>query len=142
MGKRDTGGGRPVTRRTVILAGAPQYAGVAMSSRIVPALAQASTPVRDDYLDAVGHEFEAASETGRYGLTLSSVECLAGTGSSTRFGLMFTATTDVPPAGVYRLSPMRAEDVDDAQLFVAGSGSRRRASSRRPSTVRFTGRRP
>lgn len=132
----------------MILAGAPQYAGVAMAAAIVPAVAQASVPVRDTYADAVGHGFEAASEYGRYELTLASVESLssagslAGADSSTRFGLMFTAANAVPPAGVYRLSAVAPDDVADAQLFVADSGSRRRTTSRRRTSARFTGRRP
>ena len=77
MAKRNVGGARSVTRRTVILAGAPQYAGVAMAASIVPAVAQASVPARDLYADAVGHHFEAASEYGSYDLTLASVEELA-----------------------------------------------------------------
>lgn len=142
MGRRDAGGGAPVTRRTVILAGAPQYAGVAMAATIVPAVARASAPVRDTYAGAVGHGFEAASEYGCYELTLASVETLTGAYSRTRFGLMFTTANSAPPAGVYRLSAVAPDDVPDAQLFVTDSRGRRRTSSRRHASSRSTGRRP
>jgi hypothetical protein len=134
-----------VTRRTVIMAGAPQYAGVAMAATIMPAVAQASTPARDTYSDAVGHRFEAASEYGHYELTLASVEPLNAV-SGTRFGLMFTASVDTPPAGVYRLSvaddALSRDELPDAQLFVVRSRKRRRPASLRPTTTRFTGPRP
>lgn len=139
MAKRNVGGARSVTRRTVILAGAPQYAGVAMAASIVPAVAQASVPARDLYADAVGHHFEAASEYGSYDLTLASVEELTG-GAETRFGLMFTASSTPPPAGVYRLTEVTSCAVPDAQLFIAGSERSRRSARRHPSSI--TGRRP
>ncbi|QDZ15328.1 hypothetical protein [Humibacter ginsenosidimutans] len=131
-----------MTRRTVILAGAPQYAGVAMAATIVPAVAQASTPERDTYADAVGQRFEAASEYGRYDLTLASVESLSqdATDAATRFGLMFAATAP-PPAGVYRLSAVGICSVPDAQLFVAASAQARGRASRRRSSSRSLGRR-
>lgn len=142
MAKRNARGGRSVTRRTVILAGAPQYAGVAMATSVVPAVAQASVPARELYADAVGHHFEAASEYGSYDLTLASVEELTS-GSAhteTRFGLMFTASSTPPPAGVYRLTEITSCAVPDAQLFIAGSARSRRAARRRSSSI--TGRRP
>ena len=132
MGKRDVGGPRAVTRRTVVLAGAPQYAGVAMAATVVPAVAQASEPVRDDYADAVGAHFDATSEYGHYDLTLASVESL-GEGradAATRFGLLFTVCSARPPAGVYRLHATEAPHLNDAQLFVAGSGRALRSSRR------------
>ena len=127
------------------MAGAPQYAGVAMAATIMPAVAQASAPARDTYLDAVGHRFEAASEYGHWELTLASVETL-NTVSGTRFGLMFTASTDTPPAGVYRLSvaddDLSHDDLPDAQLFVVGSRRRRHPASVRSSYRRTPGPRP
>ncbi|GAB3798566.1 hypothetical protein GCM10028798_11010 [Humibacter antri] len=142
MAKRNVGGIRSVTRRTVILAGAPQYAGVAMAASIVPAVARASVPARELYADAVGHHFEAAGEQGSYELTLASVEELAGhaTRAGTRFGLMFTAPSTPPPAGVYRLTEITSCAVPDAQLFIAGSAGSRRAARRHSSSS--TGRRP
>jgi hypothetical protein len=139
MARRNVGDPRSVTRRTVIMAGAPQYAGVAMASTVVPAVAQASAPALDTYADAVGHHFEAASEYGRYDLTLASVETLAGDASTaaTRFGLMFTAASTPPPAGVYRLSTASCR-VPDAQFFVAESRPRR-TGSRRFSSSRISG---
>jgi hypothetical protein len=120
-----------VTRRTVILAGAPQYAGVAMATAIVPAVARASTPARDDFAGAVGHRFEATSEYGRYGLTLAAVESLSTSpDAATRFGLMFAAGAERPPAGVYRLTASEAPWLADAQLFVASDG-RSRTGARR-----------
>jgi hypothetical protein len=127
----------------VILAGAPQYAGVAMAATIVPAVAQASETTHSCYADAVGRRFEAASEYGRYGLTLAAVEAVtsSATDARTRFGLLFTAATP-PPAGVYRLSALSTTPgVPDAQLFVASS-ARVRGASRRRVSPRSLGRRP
>ncbi|NNC12349.1 hypothetical protein HII28_10730 [Planctomonas sp. JC2975] len=143
MGRRDVGGARSATRRTVIVAGAPQYAAVAMATTILPAVAQASAPTRDGYADAVGRHFDAVSEYGRYDLTLAAVESLMSVSADarTRFGLLFSAATP-PPAGVYRLLASQAPGVQDAQLFIAASGrERRRASGRRPS-FRSSGQRP
>ncbi|HWD61081.1 MAG TPA: hypothetical protein VG369_01180 [Humibacter sp.] len=133
MGKRNVGGPRAVTRRTIILAGSPQYAGVAMAGTIVPAVAQASEPLRDDYADAVGAHFDAASEYGHFALTLASVESLGNdrADADTRFGLMFTVCSARPPAGVYRLCATEKPDLPDAQLFIAASAHSRRSSSRR-----------
>lgn len=135
---RNLGGARSVTQRTVILAGAPHDASVAMTATIVPAVARASAPARGAYADAVGRHFEAASEYGRWDLTLSCVESLthAAANTDTRFGLMFTATTP-PPAGVYRLTSVTALGVPDAQLFVAGPERTRSRASRH-----LAGRRP
>jgi hypothetical protein len=143
MARRNVGDPRSVTRRTVIMAGAPQYAGVAMAPSIVPAVAQASAPARETYADAVGQRFEATGEYGRYDLTLASVESLGGdtTDATTRFGLMFTAVSTPPPAGVYRLSVTSRPGVPDAQFFVAESRPRRTRSRRLPAS-RITGRRP
>ena len=144
MGRRDGGGARSVTRRTVILAGAPQYAGVAMATTIVPAVAQASEPMRCSYADAVGGRFEAASEYGRYDLTLAAVETLSprAKDARTRFGLMFTAATPLP-AGVYRLTALNTTtEVPDAQLFVAASTRVHGGASRRRVSRRSLGRRP
>ena len=143
MARRNPGGVRAVTRRTVIVAGVPQYSGVAIATGVVPAVAQASVPAIDAYASSVGRRFEAVGEYGSYELTLSSVEPLAdGTDARTRFGLMFTAAPATPPAGVYRLTSGAHCEMQDAQLFVAGSVHSRRAPARRLPSSRITGRRP
>ena len=76
---------------------------------------------------------------GSYDLTLASVEELTG-GAETRFGLMFTASSTPPPAGVYRLTELTSCAVPDAQLFIAGSERSRRSARRHSSSI--TGRRP
>ena len=121
-----------VTRRTVILAGRPRYAGVVMAETVVPAVVRSSDLVRGAFADAVGCRFEAASEIGCYELTLASVEDLAtgGAKSGSLFGLMFSVAQPPLPSGVYRLSPVANTALPDAQLFVESSAKPRSRSRR------------